>query len=212
MNRSEAGKLGAIKTNALWRTRYDSNPKHCFHCGSILPYEKRKNKFCNQSCAAKTNGVLFPKRKSQAPKKQTIRKSGEVGYDIIFSCLSCGKDILDKNYKDRKFCDSKCHSNYRWHKMKELIESGIIVYHRNYKRYLLETRGIKCEICDTTEWQGQSVPLVMDHVDGNSDNWDLNNLRLVCGNCDMQLPTYKSKNKGSGRHFRRERYKEGKSF
>lgn len=27
----------------------------------------------------------------------------------------------------------------------------------------------------------------------------LDNLRLVCGNCDMQLPTYKSKNKNSDR-------------
>jgi len=40
----------------------------------------------------------------------------------------------------------------------------------------------------------------------------LKNLRLVCGNCDMLLPTYKSKNKGNGRHNRRKRYAEGKSY
>ena len=50
------------------------------------------------------------------------------------------------------------------------------------------------------------------HIDGNSDNNALVNLRLVCGNCDMQLPTYKSKNRGNGRHNRRKRYSEGKSF
>ena len=52
----------------------------------------------------------------------------------------------------------------------------------------------------------------MDHIDGNSDNNILSNLRLVCGNCDMQLPTYKSKNKGNGRYYRRLRYKNKKSF
>jgi len=53
---------------------------------------------------------------------------------------------------------------------------------------------------------------VMDHIDGNADNNSLDNFRLVCGNCDMQLPTYKNKNKGNGRAWRRKRYAEGKSY
>lgn len=59
---------------------------------------------------------------------------------------------------------------------------------------------------------GEKVPLVLDHIDGNSENNNEENLRYVCGNCDMQLPTYKAKNIGNGRYYRRERYKEGKSF
>ncbi len=38
------------------------------------------------------------------------------------------------------------------------------------------------------------------------------NLSLICSNCDANLPTYKSKNKGNGRHYRRIKYKEGKSY
>jgi len=64
-------------------------------------------------------------------------------------------------------------------------------------------RGHQCEICGLTEWQGQPAPLVMDHIDGHADNNLLTNLRLVCGNCDMQLPTYKAKNKGNGRLWRK---------
>ena len=45
----------------------------------------------------------------------------------------------------------------------------------------------------------------MDHIDGNSENNRLDNLRLICSNCDMQLPTYKAKNKGKGR---KDRYKD----
>ena len=46
----------------------------------------------------------------------------------------------------------------------------------------------------------KSIPLVIDHVDGNSDNHSFNNFRLVCRNCDGQLDTFVGKNKGKGRN------------
>ncbi len=60
-----------------------------------------------------------------------------------------------------------------------------------------------CAICKTAEWLGQPISLILDHVNGNSGDWKIINLRLVCGNCDMQLPTYKGRNKGNGREWRR---------
>jgi 5-methylcytosine-specific restriction endonuclease McrA len=56
------------------------------------------------------------------------------------------------------------------------------------------------------------MPLVLDHIDGNSDNWDLKNLRMICCNCDALTPTYKNRNRGNGRFLRRIRYREGKSY
>lgn len=56
------------------------------------------------------------------------------------------------------------------------------------------------------------MPLVLDHVDGDSTNGKLDNLRVICNNCDALTPTYKSKNIGKGRAFRRKRYEEGKSY
>ena len=47
---------------------------------------------------------------------------------------------------------------------------------------------------------------------GNSSNNMRDNLRLVCPNCDSQLDTYKSKNKGNGRINRRKRYLEEKNI
>ncbi|MBM3203405.1 endonuclease [Candidatus Woesearchaeota archaeon] len=67
-------------------------------------------------------------------------------------------------------------------------------------------------MCGCETWNGSPVGLVLDHIDGDSSNNMAANLRVVCGNCDMQLPTYKGRNKGRGRHSRRLRYQLGKSY
>ena len=65
-------------------------------------------------------------------------------------------------------------------------------------------RERKCEVCSETQWMGKPIPLVLDHINGHSGDWRLDNLRLVCGNCNMMLPTYKNKNRGNGRVSARE--------
>lgn len=49
----------------------------------------------------------------------------------------------------------------------------------------------KCAICGLpAEWQGKPLVLTLDHINGNSRDDRLENLRWVCPNCDRQLPTY----------------------
>lgn len=44
-------------------------------------------------------------------------------------------------------------------------------------------KNYECEICKRTEWEGQPIPLELDHI--NSDHWDnrLENLQIICPNC-----------------------------
>ena len=46
-----------------------------------------------------------------------------------------------------------------------------------------------CNICKLKEWMGKSIPLQLDHIDGNRNNNLLKNLRIVCPNCHAQTDT-----------------------
>jgi len=52
----------------------------------------------------------------------------------------------------------------------------------------------QCSSCQLSKWLGNPIPLELDHVDGNSDDNSLSNLRLLCPNCHALTPTYRGKN------------------
>ena len=207
---SEAGKLGAIASlkthNELKRKRveeYNLNPVKCKACGNALDYEHRHNKFCSHSCSASFNNIGVVRNGS--PKQKNIKALKSQKIDLY--CKFCNIKLI-KNQK--LFCSSKCKQNFYWQERKKKIEEtgffqrmfGNEARRSIVKKYLVEKYGHKCSICGITEWMGKEVPLVVDHIDGNAENCSVDNFRLVCGNCDMQLPTYKSKNK-FGRAWRR---------
>lgn len=130
-------------------------------------------------------------------------------------CINCGKNHFVQNrFSSRsKYCSIKCqHEFSRKEKIKDWLENGIVPYKRQIKRYLVDTLGNKCYICNIGEWNGKPLVLDLEHKDGNSENNSLENLALICPNCHSQTPTFKGRNKGNGRFARRQRYAEGKSY
>lgn len=65
------------------------------------------------------------------------------------------------------------------------------------KRRLLREEGRKCSVCENTTWLGQPIPIAIDHIDGNPDNNERQNLRLICPNCHAQTATFSGKNIGN---------------
>ena len=79
---------------------------------------------------------------------------------------------------------------------KKLNEASI---RSTIRKYLILKNGHKCMSCNLTKWKEVQIPLVCDHIDGNSKNVELSNFRVLCNNCDSILPTFKGKNRGKGR-------------
>jgi hypothetical protein len=76
-------------------------------------------------------------------------------------------------------------------------------YARGKLKERLFAAGIKrreCEMCGQSEiWNGHRMSLVLDHINGVSNDHRLENLRIVCANCAATLETH------CGRNLPRER-------
>ncbi|WP_304106028.1 HNH endonuclease signature motif containing protein [Mycolicibacterium bacteremicum] len=131
-------------------------------------------------------------------------------------CQGCGAELTRRSQK--VFCSNPCQIAFRrTTRTKVWLESGQgragSLQGHYIRSYIAAEQSGCCAICGGAgSWQGLPLTLVLDHIDGNSENNRRDNLRLVCPNCDSQLPTYKSRNRGNGRSFRRQRYADGKSY
>jgi 5-methylcytosine-specific restriction endonuclease McrA len=71
-------------------------------------------------------------------------------------------------------------------------------YHRGtLKRRLIKENFIKnkCVLCGLeNEWQEKPITLILDHINGISNDHRLENLRLLCPNCNSQTDTFAGRN------------------
>lgn len=196
MGYSEAGKLGGTANRQRGNEQrrknieaYNKNPKLCKRCETPIPYDKRRNSFCSHSCAASYNNLGVCRNEKKKRESE--------------NCLDCGNP-LDGRPK-QKYCGHECASRGKTKQtFRKIEECGLIrdTQRGTGRKYLISVRGHMCEICGVEEWCGKPTPLVLDHIDGHSENGLLENLRMVCPNCDAQLPTYKGRNRGNGRPHR----------
>lgn len=196
MDRTEIGRKGYASALPKLERRYGQRradaikrftalDKHCPVCGKAISFENRRNTYCNHSCAAIANNSRGrTKAMSATP----------------HPCVRCATMTTNA-----KYCSRDCATRQRRDETWESVERG--EYHSvqgtAVKKHLLEKRGARCEICGITEWMGRPINLVMDHIDGNSENWSPRNLRLICPNCDSYNPTFGARNVGNGRKYRR---------
>lgn len=64
------------------------------------------------------------------------------------------------------------------------------------RRYILKNNLLeyKCSVCGCTEWNGKTLSLEIDHINGINNDNRIENLRFLCPNCHSQTTTYGSRN------------------
>ncbi len=182
LNRS----YGSVRTK-LQRLGYKTSDeqketKKCLNCNSIIETTiSDKQKFCCSSCSVTYNNKL-----------RTIKNN----------CLNCNCEINSWN----KYCSKKCSADHKKNIIFDSIEKGDkTLSEKQYKDYLISKYGNKCMECGWCEIHSitGNVPIQLEHIDGNSDNNSLSNLKLLCPNHHSLTSTYGALNKGNGRDSKR---------
>lgn len=77
-----------------------------------------------------------------------------------------------------------------------LVRNSIYSNRRALKKRLIEEklREYKCDICGISEWQGKSLSLQLDYINGVNNDNRVENLRFLCPNCHSQTETFSGRN------------------
>lgn len=186
---------GRIKSNPPDKCTHvhKYNIKKCLYCGEEIPIdgmqpgEYNRRLFCNNSCSASYTN------------RRTKKK-----YNV---CLNCGTEIKPQN----KYCSNKCQQEFQQKEWTEKWLDGevngntdsIWIEPRDRVRsYLFHKYDNKCSRCGWGEMNPftGTIPLEVEHIDGNPYNTTPENVTLLCPNCHSLTSTYRGANRGNGRN------------
>jgi hypothetical protein len=107
-----ASQKGGDATKLKWdlvKLEYLNRPNRCAHCHEALPYDKRRNKYCSNSCSAieRNTGV-----KKHSCVKEKIRQTAKSRHMLKFEaknkkCKVCNS-ILEYARRNRITCSEHC--------------------------------------------------------------------------------------------------------
>ena len=154
--------------------------KSCNKCGNKFTPQKGLLNFCSLSCRNSRNFSAEAKLK----KSIKSRKAWEDGKmdKINFS------EVNNRAYKIEK-------SKSTWsNKYLKERKNGKLHSWDTIRKYHLIIQNNTCEGCGTREWNGESVPLELHHIDGDKTNNGDDNLQVLCSNCHSQTPNFCGRN------------------
>jgi len=82
--------------------------------------------------------------------------------------------------------------------LEDILNGNHPQYNTNWLKHRLfetEIKDNRCEECGINEWNGKKIICELDHINGDSSDHRLENLRILCPNCHSQTSTYCGKNK-----------------
>ena len=123
-------------------------------------------------------------------------------------CLHCGNEIPNRNI----YCNNQCQSEHQfkqrideWLSGKNVVRKGGTSIPSWMRTYLLKKVDYQCSECSWGQINPftNTVPLDIDHIDGDAYNNHVDNLRVLCPNCHSLKRTYKNTGKRkSSRNYR----------
>ena len=101
--------------NILKQKGYYKNPKLCLECKSVIPYDKRYNKFCNHICAGTYTNIdrhhsEETKLKISKATKGSIPWNKDLTIMIDKQCPICDCIFTTHPDKPKIFCSHECHN------------------------------------------------------------------------------------------------------
>lgn len=118
-------------------------------------------------------------------------------------CEWCKEKFTPITTKAIHFCSQTCSQRARFcnHFLEWYYNPCSNIHPRSLKLYLLTIHGNVCfnhlknpSICISNTSLMDQMPLIVDHIDGNSKNNYKDNIQLLCPNCHSLTPNYKNKN------------------
>jgi Zn finger protein HypA/HybF involved in hydrogenase expression len=159
-----------------------------YGCGKESNFQLKNGKFC---CSKRPAGCSVLKEINSAATKKVYDRGLRASQKEVYKNLP--QEVKDSmNWAKGKSITPtaemlKQNSFYS----NESVKSRIL------KDNLLEYKCIKCG-CNGL-WQGETIVLDLDHINGDNTDNRLENLRFLCPNCHSQTSTYKGRNKNTGK-------------
>lgn len=151
-------------------------------------------------------GVELPVRSKNSGKEPANKGTGKKYY-----CLNCGKELVNTKNTKHKYCSNSCQQEHEYKLWIEKYKQDNSIAKSSkwgqipnqLRRYIFEKFENKCCLCGWSEINPytNTLPLEIDHIDGNSENNSEDNLRLICPNCHSLTSTYRGANRGNGRNI-----------
>jgi len=157
-----------------------------YGCGNPAVFVTRFGKDC---CSKGSSGCPVVKEKNSQGVKLAYKTGKKDRPSIAYQSLP--KETKDK---------------MAWSRGKQIVpNSEMLVENSKYSNLAVRKRiadgnliDYKCQRCGIDSWNGESITLELDHINGQNNDHRIENLRFLCPNCHSQTETYKGKNKNSG--------------